>query len=425
MNERDYLFKSYVIQNLPTYREFNQGYTQSNRFVSFCYIYITALILYLVFQFDSAATAYMFLPLSAFLLIIHLIQAFVNHKGNIHYKRMLNGNMGKPVEMDVLFTESGIQIFDQQQGRIGANSYDQIIGVLETKNLIVLMMKYRQGLMVNKNTLLGGSREEFLDFLRIHCSKWKKKKVKSGLFGRIVHRVFATVLILSTLLAVCCLPSVQLFARLSGQVTNNMSYLEIAEKLEPFGISGATAEMQQELDEYYGHYYTGMNAAYYNKATDLLAELGAGTYDETTWEWTPSSNGVYRLDMEVWDVGCMYTDFLTGISALNPDELLFTDIIEDHSMVDYKNQTGTIHLRFRLNEKLHEITIPFSGDWISLDALSDIAQIVQSENNENSLFFASDEGQGLLVFYRSQKWAEEFTKISRIPLYENPNDIWY
>lgn len=425
MNETDYMFKTQVTQNLPTYREFNQGYTESNRIVPICRIITIAAIIYYISNFDSAIFTYLYLILSAVFLIIYLIQTISNRNGNIHYKRMLNNNMGQPIQLETHFTEDGIQSYDVNLERRGANSYDQILWAFETKNLIVLMMKYRQGLMVNKNTLTGGSREEFLEFLKTHCPNWKSKKVRKGIFGRIVNRTLAVVLIMGILLAICCLPSVQLFPRLFGQITNNMTYLEIAEKLEPLGITGATAEMQTELDEYYGEFYTGLNANYYNKATDLLAWVGAGTYDEYTWEWTPSSNGVYWQDMEVWDVSCMYTDFLKGIAALNPGELSFSEITEDHSEVDYENWTGTIHLSFHLNYQKHEMDIPFDGDWISLEALSEIAKIVQAESNENQLYFASDEGQGILVFYRTPDWAKEFTAITRIHLYEDANALWY
>lgn len=415
-------FKAKVDYTLPVHKEFMRINIDISKRNNALGLFFIAYMIFIAFYFDGRSFASIFLLGSTVYFVMRIITYLKNKDGGTEYKRLLYQHEGKTPHQILTFEDDGIRCTNSRTGNDQVHPYERVRLMVETKNLLLFMLDLKLCLILDKHSLTGGTKEDLAAFMRAHCPNMKKR-VRTGLLGRSIRRILYIILIIGSLIGTAILFDVP--AKLSGQISNDMTYLEIAEKLKPLGITGATPEMQEELDEFYSEYYTGINADYYNKATDLLAWVGMGTYDDNTWEWTPASNGVYWLDMEVWDIGCMYTDFLRGISALNPDELSFSEITEDHSGVDYENWTGTVHLSFRLNDQAHEMNIAFDGDWISLDALSEIAEIVQAESSESKLYFASDEGQGILVFYRTPDWAEEFAEITRIPLYENPNEIWY
>ena len=77
-----------------------------------------------------------------------------------------------------------------------------------------------------------------------------------------------------------------------------------------------------------------------DKAADLLTVLGDGEYDFENMTWTPDENGVYAFDAEVFNVDKVYTDFLTGISSLDKEELDFKNIQEDTSQMNWEEGTG-------------------------------------------------------------------------------------
>lgn len=77
-----------------------------------------------------------------------------------------------------------------------------------------------------------------------------------------------------------------------------------------------------------------------NKAAMLLTVLGQGNYDYENMTWTPYENGVYTFDVEFFNVEKMYTDFLTGVSSLDKEELNFKNIQEDTSQVNWEEGTG-------------------------------------------------------------------------------------
>lgn len=53
----------------------------------------------------------------------------------------------------------------------------------------------------------------------------------------------------------------------------------------------------------------------------------------------------------------------------------------------------------------------------------DIAKRINALDENKQLYFASDEGTGLLIFYRDSAWAQEFMRITQVPLFPDPNLI--
>ena len=169
--EDNILFKSHIVQDLPTYREFNRAYTQSAPSFVLGRMVLILCTLYLCFQMDNLVSVYSYLVLLILWAIIGLIQWIANRGGSIHYKRQLSNNFGKPPVQDFHFTDTAILPVNEEQTLPGGILYNQVRRVIETKKLLILMLPYRQAVLVSKPNLEGGTREQFLAFLRRTCSQ--------------------------------------------------------------------------------------------------------------------------------------------------------------------------------------------------------------------------------------------------------------
>ncbi len=191
------------------------------------------------------------------------------------------------------------------------------------------------------------------------------------------------------------------------------SYACIAEILKKYGISGITDEMLNELEEGYAKLPPEI---LFDKTATLLSVLGSGTINYDTWEFTPSENGVYSFDAEVFDVGNMYTNFLRGISAIGGEELVFTDIQEDTSGVDWEEGTGRRTVSFQWNGNSYTLEAEAMSDWFDFSVADELNKIIMAGGNGKQLFFASDGYQECIVFYCDADWAEAFEKETGLSL---------
>lgn len=429
-SEETIRYQSNILYDLPTYKESMQGFTNSNTVSKITRIIVIVFLLFLfvsvcVFDLSNQLTFYTryFLLFSGVYLLILAINWLRNRNGDIQYKRTLASNGGKPMSNSLFFMEDSIQALNNDTGNKVSYTYDQIIYIVETQNLLLLVMKYRLCLVVDKRTLVGGTKDDFAAFLLERCPNNRRKKPRSDKSGKIINYTFYTVIILGSLLCILNLPGIQLWARINGQITNDMSYQQIAQELESFGITCDDSKLLADLEEEYDSFQSTYHYSY-DKVPYLLSYLGMGEYDPDTWEWTPGNSGVYWFDMEVFDVGSMYTDFLRGVSALGNGELDFTDIQEDFSRVDWEKCTGSVLVSFDWNGQHYIMEAEFAGDWFDPNILDTMNKLLTGNGNRKRLYFASDEGQGLLVFYRDESWAGDFEKKTGLNLEESCNALF-
>ena len=59
-------------------------------------------------------------------------------------------------------------------------------------------------------------------------------------------------------------------------------------------------------------------------------------------------------------------------------------------------------------------------DWYDLDALEQLNEIILDADTGKQLWFASDGGQGLLVFYADAQWSGNFFAATGIKLHSSP-----
>ena len=93
-------------------------------------------------------------------------------------------------------------VLTSQKGDTSSYKLSQIISIIETENLFILKLKYNVGIIVDKNNLTGGSKEEFINYLFENCENLKSKKVINSKKWVIIRRVFLGICLLIFLLAI-------------------------------------------------------------------------------------------------------------------------------------------------------------------------------------------------------------------------------
>ena len=225
------------------------------------------------------------------------------------------------------------------------------------------------------------------------------------------------------ILSIYRLPVVQTAIDNSRPINNSMSHSQIADALTQYGIT-VTDDPNYTLEEY-GHMCEEFNKEYdytSNRIMEVLYYAGSGTYDEVTYEWIPSSSGVFWFDTEALMINTMYSDFLKGVSALDPGTLNFTNIREVTQEDASNSGYGTQHLYFDWNGTSHHVTAELSYDWYDISAIGELAAIVGTQNGKQ-LFFASDGGQGLFIFYQTPEWARTFSSATGLKLSKTLDDL--
>lgn len=352
----------------------------------------------------------------------HFITWLQLRKGSASYKQHLVYNHDVPMTNIVSCTEEGIRCFNPDTGNEHTYQYCHVEQISETKNFFILTCKAKLGLIIDKRNLTGGTKEDLVCFLQERCQAIKKR-VHRGTVGKILAVLYVLVLTVVLLIGILRLP---LFLHLTdqalGKIPDSASYAEIAAELEDLGITGCSEEMIAYLEQAtkdFPSYY--QNAG--NRTMSLLCCIGGGEYDEITWEWIPSQNGVYWFDAEVFDIEAMYSNFLTGVSALDSD-LDFQITREWTENVNWNTGTGDQFVHFFWNGKEYTLHGKLDYDWFDFDVAEDLNEIIQDAGTGKQLYFSVDGGQGILVFYRDAQWAAEFQRKTGIALTTDLNSAW-
>lgn len=174
--------------------------------------------------------------------------------------------------------------------------------------------------------------------------------------------------------------------------------LEIPEEL--------TDALREQMESYeYGSLYT---EGY--PYVSLLSALGMPKRDTGTWEITEYSDQAYWFDFEGWDISTDYLEILKGVQAISGGEIVFTEMEENTDDVDWEKGTGTIQVSFLLNGRPCEYIARMEYDWIDPGFLTYLMKELAGMKTGKKLYACSDHGQGCILFYREEAWAEEFVK---------------
>ena len=395
------IYTAEAVLSAPVHNEFHLGYLHTRKYRIVLHLLYILILFFLVTLTDSRQNQYFVIFFSVFFWIEVILH---NRKGgNIQYKRTLTANNGNPFSQSYQFYEDRIDCHDLHTNADVTYQYDKFLSLIETKNLLVLLMNYRLCLVIEKSKITGRSPDELTKFLLDHCARIKPRKVKKVNFGKWVHRILLVVAAVCFLLAILNLAGLHMPDLLSGRLHNNMSYQEMASELEPLGITITSQTIEEletfdrEYEEEYGKEYYRDNP-YASKIIDLLYWEGSGITEYETYQWTPSRSGIFWFDVEVMFVDTMYTDLLTGIAAMD-EELILSEMHEDHSSVDPEYGTGTVSVSFMLNGRQAELSANYDYDWLDTDVLCEIGHLLAEDVLDKDLFFAFDEGQGFYLYY--------------------------
>lgn len=391
------LFQSDFVHDLKLQKEFSKSTHHGNRVVQLCAIILIGVLLWFFYAMffrlnapEEFSTA--MLGMTLLYLIIEGIRVFTRRGGGIHYKRSLLTNGGKPVRCSIRFCEDAVITVNLDSDSSSSLAYDQLTTLLETKNLLLLGMKLRLYLIVDKRTLTGG-RTALLEFLHEKCPRLRKvRSLTPGLWLARLKYAFIAILLL---IALVYHPALQLRQRMSGQIHNGMSCSEIAGELERFGITG----MDQDTLRAYDSIYASPLFLTDSKLDILLRDMGMGTYHPKTDSWIPSESGVLYLFDYGMDEDSMYKDLLRGIGALSKRQLEITRIREH-----WESQTVTTE--FLLNGKECSITAEVLDGRYDPYAFLQINAYLNGTGKQ--LYFADCGGYSFYVFYGDSGWAEDF-----------------
>ena len=194
------------------------------------------------------------------------------------------------------------------------------------------------------------------------------------------------------------------------------SLQKAAAALEELGVEGAAeagARLAEEVPaEDLAYFITDTSDA----ARWLLSDLGYGEWAEDTWEWSPTSDQVFYLDFEVFNLDRMYTDTLAGIAAIVGKDAVFANVTEDLSAVDYEADSGTQTITFTCNGTPCRYDAEFMGDRLDAGFLTYMGRVVVRLKTGKQLYTCFDGGQGCILLWRTPQWTEQLQKATGLQL---------
>lgn len=182
-NENKGEFKTKYTLDYKTYKEFSVGYMATKKSsVIILLLFLALFIVYLIYKRYEAIIGFS----SLFIILIIIFKIAGLNK--IQYKRYRNLNNNEDMETNISIGKEKI-ILTSKKGDTSSYEFNQIIGIIETKNLLILKLKYNMGIILNKNNIEGGTREKLIEYLFSVCNNIKKKKVISSKIWLIIRRL--------------------------------------------------------------------------------------------------------------------------------------------------------------------------------------------------------------------------------------------
>jgi len=399
MEEQNPRFTSEITVDLPLFREFLELSIDVYRRNTVILALMVMMLLYCIANMSATPYIGAFIVLGISFPLSYWLKRRKIKDGGVAYRQLLFQHDGKTPHQISYFEENQLVFRNLITGTERKTPYSHYVQLWESKNLLVLILDVNMYQLIDKRSLAGGTSRELIAFLREKCPNLKKKVATGGLC-RFVRKLLWFVIALGMVLAV--LNFFHIPEKLAGQITNDMSYQEMAAELVEAGIVIDSATLAQ-LEEYEDT-YTDPTAFLYGKhpkVMDLLILEGMGRYDWDTWEWTPSESGVYWFDLEVMNLESIYSDFLRGVAAMD-ENLTFSGITEDYSGADAEAGTGKIVLSFGYLGQQHTLEAQYNYDWFDTDMLYALGRILAADDVPEDLWMAPDGGQGLLLYYGTQ-----------------------
>lgn len=124
----------------------------------------------------------------------------------------------------------------------------------------------------------------------------------------------------------------------------------------------------------------------------------------------------FCFDMECMELDTMYTTFVQSVAEIAGDDLVFTDIAEDTSQVDYDSGTGIQTISFCCNGKAYQYNASVYNDWFDVGMLAFMNDVISEQSDDRQLYVTSDGYQECIVFCRTGDWVSQLKKTTGIIL---------
>lgn len=181
--------------------------------------------------------------------------------------------------------------------------------------------------------------------------------------------------------------------------------------LEALGLS--VQEEWVESARFYIEEYDMRDQVEGHPYTWLLINMSAPDYGEDG-RIREYSDEVFWFDFE----GSDYIDILQGMLALSEGSCLdsVTNIREDTEKVDWESGTGTITVSLDWNDTQYRWDAEVYYDWIDGDVLGMLNTLLREADSDEFFYVTGDDGQGAIVFFCSEEWAQTFTAATGLTL---------
>lgn len=389
-------YQCHVVHDLALDREF----TVFRRIVHLRMIVLRLWVCLLLGYCTSIYTSgwYLFI-FAVFFIVVEIFNLISLCSSKRFHKRIQVSNQGKPYDHIISFTDGEIRTEECSSGNVKNFSYDHLRYVNETKNLLILILTTGICILVDKRTLTGGNKDDFVAFLKERCPEFKGNASKCTV-RKIITAIYAVVLIVILFIGIFRIPQViDLTDRLRGRIPYTATCAEIVQELEDLGITAFDPFLIEDCESYYSKYPSYFNNRDY-KLPDLLEAVGTGYFYEDSTVWHPSDSGVFYYDTDLEYPHKPYSYLVKGIATLDP-------ALNFRSVQEVKGDQ-MITVSFLWEGKQYSLTAPNMDGDFSTDVLRQLNTIIKEKSAGKQLYYAFDYDGGILLFYRDAQWAERF-----------------
>ena len=148
----------------------------------------------------------------------------------------------------------------------------------------------------------------------------------------------------------------------------------------------------------------------------ILMNIDWLLYSEESAEPSTGPRQFFCFDMECMELDTMYTAFVQSVAEIAGDDLVFTDITEDTSQVDYDSGTGIQTISFCCNGKAYQYNAIVYNDWFDTGMLTFMNDVISEQSGDRHLYVTSDGYQECIVFCRTGDWVAQLKKATGIIL---------
>lgn len=178
------------------YKEFKSAYL-ATRSTSIIVLFLVEVALLLNVFFKNYYNVILFGVLFVIFVIVYKIMG----RSKTWYKRSKYLNNNEEIVTTVTINEEKI-ILSSSNGNMSNYSFDKIVDIVETKNLLILKLKYNMGIILDKKELTDGKKEEILEYLFSVCKNVKAKKATNAKIWLILRRLFFVILAILFILSI-------------------------------------------------------------------------------------------------------------------------------------------------------------------------------------------------------------------------------